>query len=59
MNKRGKIIMEILIFILTIIIGFIGEIMCMQFLKYPGIGPIFAAAFIGSIILWEIRKKDK
>ncbi len=51
--------MEILIFILTIIIGFIGEIMCMQFLKYPGIGPIFAAAFIGSIILWEIRKKDK
>lgn len=52
-------IMEILVFILTIVFGFIAELLCLQFLKYPGIGPIFAVAFIGTIILWKIRKRDK
>ena len=51
--------MEILAFIITIIFGFIAEIICLEFLNYPGLGSIFAAALIGGIILWEIRKHNK
>lgn len=51
--------MEVLVFFVTIIIGVYAEAWIGVKFNMPGIGTIVAAAFVGSIILWTLRHKER
>lgn len=48
--------MEILSFIITVIVGFVVDVLCIKY-NMPSVGAIVAVAIMGAIILWFVRHK--
>lgn len=51
--------MEVLVFILTVMLSVLAEATVGVKYNMPGIGSIVGIAFIGTILLYTIRHKDK
>lgn len=47
---------EVLAFIVTVIVGFIVDVLCIKY-NMPNLGPVVAVATMGAIILWLVRHK--
>ena len=45
--------------ILTVIIGYAGEVILGNFLNWPGAGVVCAIAAMGAFLLWGMDKKRK
>lgn len=48
--------MEVLAFIITVIVGFIVDVLCIKY-NMPNLGAVVAVAIMGAIILWFVRHK--
>ncbi len=55
-NRKEEPEMEVLSFIITIIVGFIIDILCIKY-NMPSAGAVVAIATMGAIILWFVRHK--
>lgn len=53
--------MELLLFIITVIVGYLGAGIFGNLLNWPDAGAVFAIATVGAVLLWTIRhhKEEK
>ena len=50
--------MEFIAFIVTVLVGFVAESLLGNWLNWPGVGAVFAAAAAAAFILRALRRKE-